>query len=622
MLTSTRALGLSISALLAATVSLPASAGAPPFPQRQVDIAGRGQKVDMFLRELFGQAGLKVKVSSAVTGTIQGRFTGKPGEIWAQMARAFNLLSFYDGSVVRIYASSEIQNRTFSANAPDAVLKEARRLGLIDANNTIAVGKSTLSANGVPFFLEQVEKIAGSVGNRPVAIAVAPPVTGPITPVKTDIISPIATNSPGLVPVALGAGGGRETSPVRSTLVSRASSRIPYEVRIFYLRYARADDTIKESAGRTVAVPGVASVIRGVMGDGCPSETVSSSGNFDIARQNLPRLLSRTDGVGDEEEATVVENRGGRGGGGGCSRDVNGPRIEVDASNNAVLVRDRPEAMSVYEDVISSIDTEPRGVEIEATIIELDTNRLKELGFDFNLNINGLSAVFGGVAVNPTGGFSSPGVSASYLTGSGDAFAVRLTALERNGSARIVQRPRLSTLNNLAAEFDNQIEYFVRVAGERDAELYPITVGMVMRVTPSVVYDGGELRTRLAIEIQDGSPSGLVVDGIPGVKRSRINTNAIIKQGESLLIGGITVESQFDYKSKIPGLGDVPLLGNAFKKRSKGGGRIERLFLITPRVITQKGGSPLAASAPQGPIPLEVLERGMSKVKKGARGAQ
>ena len=54
------------------------------------------------------------------------------------------------------------------------------------------------------------------------------------------------------------------------------------------------------------------------------------------------------------------------------------------------------------------------------------------------------------------------------------------------------------------------------------------------------IFNGGELRTRLAIDIVDGSPSGLVVDGIPAVKQSSINTNAVVKQGESLMIGGMT----------------------------------------------------------------------------------
>jgi type III secretion protein C len=609
----------------AATVvfgSVPAMAEPIPFPQKPVDIVGRGQKVDVFLRELFGQAGLKTKLSPSISGTIQGRFTGKPGDIWSQMARAFNLLSYYDGSVVRIYTGAEIQSRTYSTAAPQEVLNEARRLRLIDTNNTVKVGSNTVMASGVPHFLENVEKLAGSMAPRAVAATSVPPVIKTVLPAGSDIVSPV-----GGAPRALPAGPQRDYGALRSTVVSRANARSPYEVRVFYLRYARADDTISEAQGRTVGTPGVASVLRGVMGDGCPSETVSTSGNFELARQSLPRLGGRglasvPPGASQrdyDDYPAANEERGGGGGGrgGGCSRDVNGPRIELDPANNAVIVRDRPESMQVYEDMIASLDIEPRGIEIEATIIELDVNRLKELGLDFNFNFGaGLTRVFGGISLPTAGSFASPGIEANVVTGSRDAFGVRLNALERNGSARVVQRPRLSTLNNVTSVFDNQIEYFVRVAGDRQVDLFPIKVGMVMRVTPSVVYDGGELRTRLAIEIQDGSPSGFSVDNIPAIKRSSINTNAIIKQGESLLIGGISIEREFDSKQKIPGLGDVPLVGNAFKKRSKGGGRLERLFLITPRVTTQKDGAALAASQQQAPIPLDVLQRGVRKTRK------
>jgi type III secretion protein C len=596
-------LTIALTATFALVIDTPVKAAAPPMPNKEISMIGRGQKIEDFLRDLFGQAGLKAKISSAVNGTIQGRFTGKPAEIWAQTARAFNLLCFYDGTVVRVYAASEIQSRTFMAAAPHEVVRDARQMNMIDANNLVNAGSGMVTASGIPYFLEYVEKLASRVATKPTL----PPVTP--TTSNANIVSPIANGS---------LSGSSDYSAVRSTIIARASTRSPYEVRVFYLRYARADDTIVDNQGRTVVTPGVASVLRGVMGDGRPSETVSTSGNFDIARQSLPRLGGRgfasvapNASQRDFDDAPAEDVRLAPSAANG-PRDVNGPRIEVDPSNNAVLIRDRPESMSVYEDLISSLDTEPRGVEIEATIIELNTNRLRDLGFDFNLNIGGLSSIFGGVAVNPTGSFSSPGISASYLRGNGDAFAARLTALEKNGTARVLSRPRLSTLNNVAAVFDNQIEYFVRVAGDRQVDLFPIKVGMVMRVNPSVVYDGGELRTRLSIEIQDGSTSGLIVDGIPGIQRSSITTNAIIKQGESLLIGGITVENEFDFKSKIPGVGDVPIVGNVFKKRSKGGGRIERLFLITPRIVTQKGGSAMAA-VQQEAIPLEVLERGVRK---------
>jgi type III secretion protein C len=265
---------------------------------------------------------------------------------------------------------------------------------------------------------------------------------------------------------------------------------------------------------------------------------------------------------------------------------------------------------------------EPRGIEIEATILELDITRLKDLGIDFSLQNGDLNALFGGQQTNPTRSFSQGNIGANILTGALAGFAVRITALEKSGALRVISRPRMSTLNNIPVVFNNQVTYYARVAGDRQVDLFPITAGLIMRVNPSVMYDGGELRTRLAIDIVDGSPSGLIVDGIPAVKQSSINTNAVVKQGESLMIGGMTIDTEYDYKSKVPVAGDIPVVGQLFRKRSKGGSHFERIFLITARILSQgKNATPVSAQQQPRVIPLEQLQSigGSRRLKGGSR---
>lgn len=590
----------------AVLVAHPAAADAPPFPSKQITLTARNQRIDAAIVDLFGQAGLRVKISSAVTGKVNGVFVGSPGAIWSQLSKAFNLVAFYDGAVVRIYASSEIQSRSFNAANPAAVVRDARKLRLVDGANSVAASSNGVSASGVPAFLDRIAQLAGTTG---AGAAIIPAST---TPADAPIVSPL------LGPAAIET---VRSVPLRSRVLSSATSRSPYEVRIFYLRYARADDTIQQSFDRTIAIPGVASILRGMMGDGRPSSTVSTSGNFDVRRQSMPRLGGRgLNAVAPGEEQRSFDEQGTPGFDTvvvkeAAPRDINGPRVEVDPANNAVLVRDRPESMRVYEDIVRGLDVEPRVVEIEATILELDTSRLKELGLDFGFKVGGFGALFGGTATNPTNSFSGGNVGAAYFTGSGDGFALRITALEKAGALHVVSRPRLSTLNNIPAVFNNQVQYYVRVAGDRQVDLFPVTAGMVMRVNPSVLFDGGELRTRLSIEVLDGSPTGLVVDGIPAVKQSSINTSAVVKQGESLLIGGMTVDTQYDYKSKVPGLGDIPIIGQAFRKRQKGGQHIERIFLITPRILSQNAQVATQPAMVQ-PIPLEQLQRAAAKARR------
>jgi type III secretion protein C len=593
----------------AALATASASAEAPPLPDKTITLTARNQRVDAAVTDLFGQAGLKVKVSSAVTGKINGVFVGSPKKIWDQVSRAFNLVAYYDGAVVRVYSSSEIQSRSFNAADPAAVVRDARKMRIVDGANTVAASSNAVSATGVPAFLDRVAQLAGTTQ------AGAAIIQASATPSDAAVISPL------LGPAPLGT---VSSAPLRSRVLSSATTRSPYEVRIFYLRYARADDTIQKSFDRTITIPGVGTILRGMMGDGRPSETVSTSGNFDIQRQSLPRLGGRgLNAVPPDEDQRSFDQQGTP----GLDtvvvkeapvRDINGPRVEVDPANNAVLIRDRPESMGVYEDIVRALDVEPRGVEIEATILELDTSRLKELGLDFGLRVGGFAALFGGKETNPAENFSSGNVAAAYLTGSLDIFAARITALEKSGALHVVSRPRLSTLNNIPAVFNNQVQYYVRVAGDRQVDLFPVTAGMVMRVNPSILYDGGELRTRMSIEILDGSPTGMVVDGIPAVKQSSINTSAVVRQGESLLIGGMTIDTQYDFKSKTPGLGDIPLLGQAFRKRKKGGQHLERIFLITPRILSQRSQ---VAQQPTSttPIPLEQLQAIAEKGSKSRR---
>ena len=600
---------------VATFLMLPAMAAAapPPFPTKTVTITARNQSVSNVINDLFGQAGLRVKVSSAVNGKMNGTFTATPAEIWNQLSRAYNLVGYYDGAVVRVYAASEIQTRSFASTAPQTVVRNAQQLRLVDNSNIIMASGNAVTATGIPEFLSRVAQLAGST-TAPVVVsttAAASPVIRNTTPASVPVISPML-NGPATL------------ATVRSSVISAASTRSPYEVRIFYLRYARADDTIQKSFDRTDVIPGVGSILMGVMGDGRTSRTVSTSGNFDIARQSLPRLLGR--GLGsvppDASQRDYDDDEGGRGGGAAptrqtAGRDLNGPHVEVDATNNAVLVRDRPESMKVYEDIVRALDVEPRQIEVEATILELDTTRLKELGIDFNIADHGLNALFGGQQTNPTSGFSPGNIGASLLTGALNGFNLRITALEKSGALRVVSRPRMSTLNNIPVVFNNQVTYYVRVAGDRQVDLFPITAGLIMRVNPSVLYDGGELRTRMTIDIADGSPGGPVVDGIPGVKQSSINTNAVVKQGESLLIGGMSIDTEYDYKSKIPVAGDIPVFGQLFRKRSKGGQHFERLFLITARILSQNRGT-AAAVAPSPVIPLEQLQA-MTPRRRGSR---
>lgn len=583
-------------------VALPPSAAVAniPFPSKPMILIARGEPVRDFIADLFAQSGLRVKISTAVTRKINGTFQGTPAEIWSQIARAYNLTAYNSGGLVRVYSNDEVASRTIATASAPAVASDARKLKITDGANKVAASSGMVVATGVPVFLDRVESLAG-------AARMPRRDPGPVTSIATPLMAPDpAAPVTQVATPLLRANMARGT--VRSEIVAAAGKRSPFEVRMFFLKYRDAADKQQRSSDRTTVVPGVATLLREQMGDGRDVGAVNSSDANSYNSTQVNRVGNRRSpsddpfGNGqDDDSGDGGDNRTTRAAGG----DLNGPRITADSTNNAVIVRDRPEVMPVYEQLIANFDIEPVMIETEITILEVSTNRLTDLGVDFSVGIGGLRAVFGG-------DFQQPGtgnVAGGYLSGNGDNFFARIRALEQSGALRVVSRPVITTPSNQVGIFDNRTQQFARLQGEREVALYPISYGLSMRVRPSAIEDGGELRIRMDIEIEDTRLNGNVVDGIPVPSGPRVSTQSIVRHGESVMLAGMTSQTEFDFKSKTPILGDVPVIGQVFRKKRKGGDRFERLFLLTPRIASSRGGAPtrLQAMASQAPLPIEAL---------------
>ena len=280
-------------------------------------------------------------------------------------------------------------------------------------------------------------------------------------------------------------------------------------------------------------------------------------------------------------------------------------RIVADTLNNAVVIRDRADRMAGYEELIAALDVEPEMIEIEATIIDLDTNRLRELGVNWRVQGDDGEILVGeGTAADrelveggDIAGRGQGGI-VSLVLGDETRFLSRIRALETQGAARVVSKPHVMTLSNVEALLDTTSTFFVRVEGEEEVDLFDVSVGTTLRVTPHV-FEGEEgARIRLRVNIEDGSTTDRSVDRIPIIERSTINTQALVNQGESLLIGGLVREFEGNGVSKVPVLGSIPVLGALFRNTTQSSDRIERMFLISPRVNLR------ATQGPRYSVPL------------------
>ncbi|MDT7837975.1 type III secretion system outer membrane ring subunit SctC [Aquabacterium sp. OR-4] len=538
-----------------------------PEGLRPLRLEARDQPLDQFLQGLFSGTDIAV-VTTGVQGQVNGRFDGTPTRLLRDLSRAYNLLSYYDGGVLHIAPAADTQTRSFllAPTAAAQVQRAAQALRLPDARNTLKLGDDgALLAVGARRFVQQIDELVRQV-------------------------------RPGLPGAAASHWQG-------------AQQPLP-DYRIFYLRYAWAQDLPMSFGGQQTTLPGVASILRSLVGQPGKSPLAQASdparaqgsqrgrgtaargaaagtlGHADEASTSLRGTEALVAALGEAGQApalAAIDSQGAA---------AASPRIEADPRLNAVIVRDLPERLERYAALVKALDIEPQALEIEATIIDINTDRLRELGIHWRYN-HGLSSLMMGNGaasdlrlnglqdVTP----SARGGTLSAVIGDRYPFVARISALQSDGAAKVVSSPQVVTLSNVEAVFDNSATYYVRVAGRDEVDLFNVTAGTRLRVTPHVFRDGGASpRIKLLVQIEDGGLSGQSVDQLPIVERSGINTQALITEGESLLIGGMVRDSASAGTDKVPLLGDLPLLGNLFKSQRKGGQRIERLFLITPRL--------------------------------------
>lgn len=577
-------LGLSCLALV-----LPVRAAAAPIPfaEREVQLTARELPLARFLEDLFGLIDVPVVVSDKASGAVNGNFRGDASRVWASISRSFNLVGYYDGAVLHVVTPGELSTRTLplGAGVADRILRLARELRMTDARHSLrTTAEGTLVAAGSRRFIEQIEELAR----------------------------------------------GQAAASV---------TRPPQGFDVHFLRYAWAHDVSVGFGGRQVVVPGVASIVRALM-TGQSNSRIQVSLNEQRQAPTVPKLrgqglIGQTSGptaaappaggnngsVAALLAAYAADNARGAGTAGVeaasplPASDPAPARVEADTRLNAVIVRDAPELLPQYRQLIQALDVEPQALEIEARIIDIDTDRMRELGINWRLSGSRGSLLFGNgtdsdlrlsgntppeqITPSGTGGFLSA------VLGGGNQLALRINALEQNGAARVVSSPQVLTLSNVEAVFDTSRTFYVRVAGRDEVDLFSVSAGTTLRVTPHVFRDGNDVRIKLLVAIDDGSLSSAQVDQIPVVERATISTQALIFEGESLLIGGLTRESSNSGVTKVPFLGSIPVLGNLFKTTSEGSRRTERLFLIAPRLVPAKRAA-VAPAAPAAEAPVMV----------------
>ena len=279
---------------------------------------------------------------------------------------------------------------------------------------------------------------------------------------------------------------------------------------------------------------------------------------------------------------------------------------------NQIFVTDIPARLEQVQQLISKLDIPIRQVMIEARIVEADDTFGKSLGVRLGGGLNGMrvgsndgSQVLGnfgstyGVASSGAGPqlTSTPFVNLPATPSNAQAasfalslfnpsatrfLSLEISALEADGKGRIVSSPRVVTADQVKALIEQGTEFPYQTATSSGATSIAFRkANLKLEVTPQITPEGNII---LDLDINKDSRGETTSSGI-AINTKHIQTQVLVENGGTVVIGGIFELTERDEVNKVPLLGDIPAFGNLFKSRNKISNKSELLVFITPRVL-------------------------------------
>ena len=294
---------------------------------------------------------------------------------------------------------------------------------------------------------------------------------------------------------------------------------------------------------------------------------------------------------------------------------------------NQLFVTDIPSKLEQVQELITKLDIAIRQVLIEARIVEAEDTFGKSLGVKwggsdltgirggqagtqitgganggnrlaFGPSYNAVSGITGETAggsgggqlislgATGLGGYSPASIGVSLFSSiAGRFLTLELSALENDGKGKVVASPRIVTADQTKALIEQGTEYPYQVTAPNGGTTLAFRkASLKLEVTPQITPEGNII---LDLDINKDS-RGEVLLGTVAINTKHIKTNVLVENGGTVVIGGIFLLEETDGETKVPVLGDVPLLGNLFKTKTRNSSKRELLVFITPKMITDR----------------------------------
>jgi type IV pilus assembly protein PilQ len=294
--------------------------------------------------------------------------------------------------------------------------------------------------------------------------------------------------------------------------------------------------------------------------------------------------------------------------------------VSIDERTNVLIVKDVLENLIKAEGLVRTLDTETPQVLIEARVVEANTTYLRDVGIQWGGHLN-----FGAASGNPTGlpfpsditvagggddnrtiyeGTADPGKFAINLpaavgSGAGGALGfifgsaggaaqlnLRLSALENKGAVKIISAPKITTLDNAEAKIGQGVSIPISVTSAAGVNTMFVEAKLELVVTPHITQEGSIL---LKIKVTKNQPdfSRTGAKGDPTILKKEAETQVLVRDGDTTVIGGIYTRNTSKTFSGVPVLSHIPVLGWFFRKRTVNDERTELLIFITPRIVNR-----------------------------------
>ncbi len=330
-----------------------------------------------------------------------------------------------------------------------------------------------------------------------------------------------------------------------------------------------------------------------------------------------------------EDIATIVRSQGGGGGGGegGAPVTLLSARgsISVDPRTNTLLVQDTPDRLSDVRRLVAQLDRPVRQVMIDSRIVIANDDFTKELGVRYGFagvqsnGENGLISLTGSASGNNTvvnsalanirgtgqpfptaapslsdrlgvnlGAAEATSRVALAILGQDYLLDLELSALQAEGRGEILSNPRVITTDRKAAVIrqGREVPYQER-SGDGEVTISFKEALLELNVTPQITPDNRVIMDLIVTKNEVGE---LIADGlggfVPTIDRREVQTQVLVNNGETVVLGGVFEQLTFKDVDKVPFLGDLPGIGNLFKKTRNQNTKLELLIFVTPQIVT------------------------------------